>query len=42
VTLGDHLGDMEEVRSGVKAGDKVVMRPPDALKDSSKVSVVEK
>lgn len=42
VTLGGHLGDMEEVRTGVKAGDRVVMGPPTGLKDGSKVSIVQK
>jgi len=42
VTLGGHLGDMEEVRAGVKAGDRVVMGPPAGLKDGSKVSIVQK
>jgi len=42
VVLGDHLGDMEEVRQGVKAGDRVVVSPAAGLKDGSKVSIVQK
>lgn len=42
VVLGDHMGDMEEVRRGVKAGDKVVVNPPQGLKDGSRVKIVQK
>jgi RND family efflux transporter MFP subunit len=42
VTLGEHLGDMEEVLSGAKAGDQVVVNPPASLKDGSKIKVAEK
>jgi RND family efflux transporter MFP subunit len=42
VTLGGHLGDMEEVQAGVKAGDRVVMSPPAGLRDGSKVRVAQK
>jgi len=42
VALGEHLGDMEEVRTGAKAGDRIVMNPPAGLKDGSKVSVAQK
>jgi RND family efflux transporter MFP subunit len=42
VTPGEHLGDMEEIRAGVKAGDQVVMNPPADLKSGSKIKVAEK
>jgi RND family efflux transporter MFP subunit len=42
VALGEHLGDMEEVRGGAKAGDKVVVSPPQGLKDGSRVKIVQK
>ncbi len=42
VTLGDALGDMVEVRAGVKPGDQVAINPPSGLKDGSKVSIAVK
>jgi RND family efflux transporter MFP subunit len=42
VVLGDHLGDMEEIRQGVKAGDRVVVNPEPSLKSGSKVKIVQK
>ncbi len=42
VTLGKHLGDMEEVRQGVKAGDRVVVNPSPGLKDGSNVKIAQK
>jgi RND family efflux transporter MFP subunit len=42
VKLGEHLGDMEEVLSGAKAGDQVVVNPPANLKNGSKIKVTEK
>ncbi len=41
VTLGARFGDFVEV-SGVKAGDKVALRPLDKLKDGRTISVAEK
>jgi multidrug efflux pump subunit AcrA (membrane-fusion protein) len=41
VTVGKRLGDMIEV-SGVRSGDKLVLKPLDALKDGTKVSLPEK
>jgi len=41
VVRGIKLGDMVEV-SGVKAGDKIALRPLDKLKDGSRVSLPEK
>jgi len=42
VTLGEHLGDMEEVRAGVKADDLAVVNPPKTLKNGSKIQMAEK
>jgi RND family efflux transporter MFP subunit len=41
VTVGPRFGDLVEV-SGVKAGDKVALRPLNKLKDGKKISVAEK
>jgi len=37
VRLGSRLGDMREVISGVNAGDKIVLKPPDKLRNDSKI-----
>jgi RND family efflux transporter MFP subunit len=42
ITIGNHLGDMVEVIAGVKAGDRVVVKAPEKLKDGSRIKVVEK
>lgn len=42
VILGEKLGDMVEVLSGVKAGDRVVFKPLDKMKDRLKIKVAEK
>jgi len=42
VTLGEQIGDMIEVREGVKAGDQVVLNPPNRLKNGFKIKVAEK
>jgi RND family efflux transporter MFP subunit len=42
VTLGPALGDMVEVLSGVKSGDRVVVKPPKRLKDGSRIKIAEK
>jgi RND family efflux transporter MFP subunit len=42
VTVGGDLGDMVEVRTGVKAGEQVVVNPPARLRDGSRVSVAVK
>ncbi|SNB44844.1 efflux RND transporter periplasmic adaptor subunit [Geobacter sp. DSM 9736] len=42
VTLGGRIGDMVEVRSGLKAGDKVALKPLGELKDGSKVTTADK
>jgi RND family efflux transporter MFP subunit len=42
VSLGGPMGDMVEVFEGVKAGDRVVLNPPDRLKNGSKIKIEEK
>jgi len=42
VNLGSPMGDMLEVLEGVKVGDRVVLNPPDRLKNGSKVKIEEK
>ncbi|HJV34879.1 efflux RND transporter periplasmic adaptor subunit [Geomonas sp.] len=42
VTLGGKLGDMVEVISGLKAGERIAVKPLDNLHDQSRVSVPEK
>jgi len=42
VTLGPEIGDMVEVRGGVKAGEKVVLKPLNKVKAGDKVKLAEK
>jgi len=42
VALGTPLGEMREVTSGVKAGEKVVLRPPEKLRNGSGIKVAGK
>ena len=42
VELGARIGDTVEVKSGVKAGDSVVVHPADNLRDGSRISIPEK
>ena len=42
LTTGQQLGDMVEVLSGVKAGDRVILRPLDKISNGAKIKVVEK
>ncbi|WP_243439003.1 efflux RND transporter periplasmic adaptor subunit [Fundidesulfovibrio soli] len=42
VTLGMKLGDMVEITSGLASGDKVVLSPPDTLKDGGRVEAAVK
>jgi RND family efflux transporter MFP subunit len=42
VTLGAQIGDMVEVLGGVKAGDKVILKPLDKLKNGIRVTTAEK
>ncbi len=42
VTLGPKLGDMVEVVSGLKAGERIATRPLDKLRDEARVKTAEK
>lgn len=42
VTMGEQIGDMIEVLSGVNAGDKIVLKPLNKIKNGSKIKVLEK
>ena len=42
VTLGKKLGDMIEVLEGVKAGDMVVLKPLQKMRDGRRIKVVER
>jgi RND family efflux transporter MFP subunit len=42
VTIGAQLGDMTEVLNGVKAGDRVVLRPLNKMRDNARIKIKEK
>jgi RND family efflux transporter MFP subunit len=42
IRLGTSLGEMVEVQSGVKPGDKIVVNPPSRLKDGAKIKTLER
>lgn len=42
VALGNRIGDMVEIVSGVKAGAKVALKPLEKLKDGTKIKTAEK
>ncbi len=42
VTLGAKIGELVEVTSGVKAGDKIVSKPLEKLKNGSRIKLAEK
>ncbi len=42
VQIGEEFGDMIEILSGLKVGDKVVVKPLDTLKTGSKIKIAEK
>ncbi|MEW6002581.1 MAG: efflux RND transporter periplasmic adaptor subunit [Nitrospirota bacterium] len=42
VALGEKLGDMLEVLNGVKAGDRVVLKPLEKMRDGLRIKVPEK
>jgi RND family efflux transporter MFP subunit len=42
VRVGKTFGDMVEILSGLKAGDRVVVKPPKELKDGSRIKVAER
>jgi RND family efflux transporter MFP subunit len=42
VTLGEKLGDMVEVLSGVKTGDLIVLKPLDRIRNGQRIKIAEK
>ena len=42
IILGNRMGDLIEVRSGVKAGDKIALKPLEKLKDGTRIKMAEK
>jgi RND family efflux transporter MFP subunit len=42
IAIGSNVGDFLEIRQGAEAGDKVVLKPPEKLKDGMKVRIAEK
>jgi RND family efflux transporter MFP subunit len=42
VSLGEKMGDMTEIKAGLKPGDRVVIKPPTRLKDGSKIKIAER
>jgi RND family efflux transporter MFP subunit len=42
VTTGSGVGDMVQVKSGVKVGDKIILKPLDRLRDGSPIKTAEK
>jgi len=42
VTVGEKLGDMVEVLSGVKSGDRVALKPLNKMKNGLRIKVAEK
>jgi multidrug efflux pump subunit AcrA (membrane-fusion protein) len=42
VRVGAMFGDMREILSGLKAGDRIVVTPPKELKDGSRIKVAER
>lgn len=42
ITVGPALGDMFEVLGGVKAGDRVVIKPSKRLRDGFRIKILEK
>ena len=42
VELGAKLGDMMEIKAGLKPGDRVVIKPSKGLKDGSKIKIAER
>ena len=41
VTVGETLGDLVEIKGGLKEGDRVVLKPPAGLGDGARVKVKE-
>jgi len=42
VTTGAQIGDMVEILNGLKAGDRIVTKPSDRLKNGTRIKIAEK
>ena len=42
ITTGETFGDMTEVLTGVKPGDRIAIKPLNKLRDGKRIKVVEK
>jgi RND family efflux transporter MFP subunit len=42
IQIGKTFGDMVEILSGLKAGDRIVVKPPKGLKDGSRIKIAER
>jgi hypothetical protein len=42
VTLGAPFGEMREVTSGIKAGEKIVLKPLEKLRNDSRIKAADK
>jgi multidrug efflux pump subunit AcrA (membrane-fusion protein) len=42
VKTGEALGEMTEIKEGLKPGDKVVLHPPERLNTGAKIRIAEK
>lgn len=42
VTTGAQIGDMVEILNGLKVGDRIVTKPPDRLKNGTRIKIAEK
>jgi hypothetical protein len=42
VTLGKNVGSSRHVLAGVREGERVVLSPPESLKDGTRVKLAEK
>jgi multidrug efflux pump subunit AcrA (membrane-fusion protein) len=42
VQTGVKLGDMIEIISGLKSGDRVVINPPKGMKNGTKIKIAER
>jgi RND family efflux transporter MFP subunit len=42
VTIGEKLGDTMEILNGVKAGDRIVLKPLEKMRNGSRIKITEK
>ncbi|MCI0469437.1 MAG: efflux RND transporter periplasmic adaptor subunit, partial [Nitrospirae bacterium] len=42
VVIGERIGDLIEIKDGLKAGEKIAVKPLDKLKNNAKIKVIEK